>query len=244
MTLCWGAAAPLPVTDSLTGDPDALVANDTVADAAPLACGVKVRVNAAVLPAGIVSGNLGPVSANSAVLTVAEVTVTLEDVALRVAVRLLLDPTVTLPKLKLPGATANWPAAVPVPDSETEGVAPVASDTSAMLPVAGPVVVGVKVTLNVKLCPAAIANGKGSPLMVNPLALPVRVACEMFTVAPPEFVRIAFCVPVSPTCTLPKLTALAAKAPGATPVPERGMVTVGVDPLLVMARFTLLLPAD
>ena len=233
---------PVPVADSLTEEPDAFVTNDTVADAAPLACGVKVRVNEAVPPAGIVTGNDSPLTANSELFADAEVTVTLEPVAFMVAGKLLLAPTRTVPKLKLPGVTENWPAAVPVPDSETEGVVPDAFDTKEILPVSDPAEGGVNVTLKVKVCPAERVKGRLNPLMVNPV--PVKLAWVTVTLAPPELVRTAFCVPLLPTCTLPKLTALAVSVPGVTPVPESGIVKVAVFPLLVIARLTVLLPAD
>ena len=47
-TLCCGAAAPVPVRGSTSGDPDALVENETVADVLPVDCGVNFRVNVAV----------------------------------------------------------------------------------------------------------------------------------------------------------------------------------------------------
>jgi hypothetical protein len=93
-----------------------LVKKDTVADAEPVACGVKVRVKVAVCPAAMVRGSAAPMSLNSALLTDADETVTLALVALSVAVMFLLCPTITLPKPKLVGETPNVPTAVPVPD--------------------------------------------------------------------------------------------------------------------------------
>lgn len=96
--------------------------------------------------------------------------------------------------------------------------------------------------LKVKLCPAEIVRGRVSPLIAKPV--PVRVAWETVTLESPELVKVAVCVLLLPTCTLPKLTELAARVPGVTPDPERGIVKVGTGPLFVMARFTLLLPSD
>ena len=233
---------PVPLSDSVTGEPSALVARDMVADAVPLAWGVKVRVNDAVPPAGMVKGKVSPLRLNSEVLAEAEVTVTLAPLALSVTGRLLLAPTTTLPKLKLPGLTENWPAAVPLPDKATDGCVPDASDTSAIFPLADPADCGVKVTLKVKLCPAPRVRGRLRPLMLNPV--PVRVAWDTVTLEPPELVSVAFSVLLLPICTLPKLTELAAKVPGVTPVPESGTVKVGVGPSLVIAKLTLLFPAD
>ena len=118
---------------------------------------------------------------------------------------------------------------------------PDAFDTNVMLFVADPADCGVKVTLKVKLCPAERVSGRLNPLMVN--VVPLNVACDTVRLAPPELVRVAVWVLLLPTCTLPKLTEVAVKVPGVTPLPERGMVKVD-GPLLVIARFTLLFPAD
>lgn len=67
-----------------------MVTNVALAEAVPLAWGVKVTVKGALWPAGMVNGNESPLRANSEVLVAAEETVTLEPVALSVAVRLLL----------------------------------------------------------------------------------------------------------------------------------------------------------
>jgi len=83
-----------------------------------VACGVNAKVNCTLLPAAIVTGKDSPLRVNSELLTVAEVTVTLAPVALSVAGRFALVPTTTLPNAELAGATANCPAAVPVPDNE------------------------------------------------------------------------------------------------------------------------------
>jgi hypothetical protein len=48
---------------------------------------------------------------------------------------------------------------------------------------------------------------------------------------------------VLPSCTLPKLTDVTARAPGVTPVPARGIENVGTELLLAMAKVALLLPA-
>ena len=97
---------PLPVKDSAV-EFEALLANKTLSEAVPLACGLKITVNDALCPAASVKGNESPLKANSEVPTLADETVTLEPVALSVAVKLLVVPTITLPKFKVPGLTAN-----------------------------------------------------------------------------------------------------------------------------------------
>lgn len=209
---------------------------------APVACGSNVRVNDAVPPAAMVSGRDGPVKANSVpLLTAAAVTFTLAPVALSVTGRFLLVPTVTLPKLKLVGLTLNWPAAVAVPDSAMDGEE-AASEARAMVPVADPGVVGVKLTSKVKAWPAVRVSGMLSPLIPN--CDPVKVALETVRLDPPVFVKVAVCLLELPTCTLPKLTGFTLRIPEVIPVPERGMVRVETGLLVVTTRFTLLLTAD
>src|SRR5438132_261142 len=79
-----------------------------------------------------------------------------------------------------------------------------ASLTSEMLPDTLLVAVGAKCTLKVLDCPGGRVRGKVSPLMLKPA--PVKLACAMVKLAPPELVRVRFCTPVLPTSTLPKLT--------------------------------------
>jgi hypothetical protein len=68
--------------------------------------------------------------------------------------------------------------------------------------------------------------GKGRPVMLNPL--PVRLACEMVTLAVPVFVIVSEMVELFPTCTLPNPTVLGfpLRVPPAT-----------ADPVTVITRF-------
>jgi hypothetical protein len=149
-TLCCTGAVPVPVRASVSGEPEAFVVKETVSDAEPLACGLKVMMKDAVWPDAIVRGSDGPLRVNSELLTEAAETVTAPPLALRVAVMFLLDPTTTLPKLKLVGLTENPPTAAPVPDNEIVGAVLEASEVIAMLPLALPLVCGAKTTLKVK----------------------------------------------------------------------------------------------
>ncbi len=78
--------------------------------------------------------------------------------------------------------------------------------------------------LNIVLCPGVKVSGAASPLMLKPA--PLTLACEIVTLDPPEFVKLADCDWLLPTCTLPKLklAGLATSCPGAIPVPERATV--------------------
>ena len=81
----------------------------------------------------------------------ADVTVTEAPLAVRLPLSAELDPTATLPKLRLVGDTANWPAAVPVPESAIVSGELDAFDTTDRLPLAAPALVGAKVAVKVTL---------------------------------------------------------------------------------------------
>src|ERR1700678_2696119 len=84
--------------------------------------------------------------------------------------------------------------------------------------------------------------GRFSPLKEK--AAPVKFACEMVTEDPPVLVRISDRLVLLPTCTLPnaRLVGFAASVPGATPVPERGMVRLESEPVEVMLKVPLAAP--
>ena len=84
-------------------------------------------------------------------LRLADVTVTEAPLAFRLPLSDALDPTATLPKLRLVGDTANWPAAVPVPESAILSGEFDAFDTTDRLPLAAPALVGANVAVNVTL---------------------------------------------------------------------------------------------
>ena len=66
------------------------------------------------------------------------------------------------------------------------------------------------------------------------------------TLVPPVLVTVSESDLLLPTVTPPKLrlAGLAPSAPGVTPVPDRGMVSVGLEALDVMVTLPLALPAD
>ena len=171
-TLYVGAGVPVPLKES-TGEFEALLAKETVPEPAPVAWGVKARVNCTLLPAAIVTGKDSPLRVNSELLTVAEVTVTLAPVALSVAERFALVPTTTLPNAGLAGVTANCPAAVPVPDSEILKVGFDAFEAIAMLALVLPADDGVKMTLKVMLSPEVSVDGKLTPVTLKAVLVTV-----------------------------------------------------------------------
>ena len=85
-TLCCTGAVPLPVSDCVAVALEALLTKAKLAEAAPDACGAKVTVNVAELPAAIVSGREMPLSVNSELVMLADDTVTDPVLALSVPV--------------------------------------------------------------------------------------------------------------------------------------------------------------
>jgi hypothetical protein len=147
-------------------------------------------VNDADWPAAIVTGNEIPESTNSPFVGLAACTVTDAPLAVRLPVSAELEPTVTLPKLRVVGDTANVPAEVPVPDSATVSGEFVAFETTEIVPLTALALAGVKVAVNVMLCPDVRLIGNPlNPLIENPD--PLTVACEIAIVDPPVFVSIS-----------------------------------------------------
>jgi hypothetical protein len=196
-TLWSTVAMPDPVRVSSVGVLAALLLIEIVPDAAPLARGVKVRVNDALWPAAITVGSENPPMLNSELVAVADETVTLDPVAVRVAVRVLLVPTVTLPKVKAVGLDVSWPAEMPVPDRAMVRKEFEAFETTLIPPLVLPPALGVKKTVNVTLCPLFRLNGRLKPLRLNPA--PVTTAWEIVTVDLPELVKVSYCPCLLPT---------------------------------------------
>jgi len=98
---------PVPAIVSVIDDGVASLENVSVPLTVPVACGLKVTVNSALWPAGIVRGREMPLRANRELLLLAEVTVTSPPVAARLAVAVPLVPTPTLPIFKVAGVTVN-----------------------------------------------------------------------------------------------------------------------------------------
>ena len=80
--------------------------------------------------------------------------------------------------------------------------------------------------------------------MLNPL--PLALAAEIVRLVPPLLVRVSLSDFEVPTVTLPnaRLVGLGVSVPGVTPVPESGMLRLGLPPLEVMLTLPLALPAD
>ena len=189
-----------------------------------------------------VAGREIPESTNSLLFRPAEETVTDAPLAVRAPLSAELEPTVTLPKLRLVGDTANVPVAVPVPESAMLSGEFDAFDATDKLPLAAPVLVGVKVAVYVTLWFAVRVSGKFSPLIEKAAAL--ELTCEMVTDDPPALVSVSDKFVLLPTWTLPnaRLVGLAVSVPCVTPVPESGMLKLGFEPVEVMLTLPLATP--
>lgn len=182
-------AVPVPVSDWTAGELVALLANERLAEVAPLACGVKLTVNGADEPAASVTGSEMPESANSLFVLPADEIVTEAPVALRVPFKEELVATVTFPKFNVAGETANWPGVVPVPDRARLSGELEASDTILSDPLTDPAPAGAKVRVKVTLWFAFSVVGTVKPLKENPT--PLMFACEMETAVPPVLVKVS-----------------------------------------------------
>jgi hypothetical protein len=130
---------------------------------------------------------------------------------------------------------------VPVRAAVRVGVCPLL--VIVKVPLAAPVAVGLKVTVNGTLWPAAIVEGRDNPLMVNTALF--EVAAVTVTLAPLA-VRVPDAVPLVPTTTLPraKLVAERVSCPvAAVPVPDRAIVSAGLEALEVTVTVPVALPA-
>src|SRR5271169_2950939 len=147
-----------------------------------------------------------------------------------------------LPNAKLVGFAVSVPGATPVPESGMLklGFEPV--EVMLTLPLAAPLVVGEKSTVNDVLWPAVSVKGKDSPLRLNPV--PLAVAAEMVRLDPPVLVSVSDKLVLLPTWTLPnaRLVGFAVSVPWVTPVPESGMLKLGFEPVDVMLTLPLAAP--
>ena len=165
--------------------------------------GVNRALKVTLAPGLSTSGTFNPLMLNPVPVAVACEIVTLDPpVLVSESVKVRLLPTWALPKARLAGLEVSWPAAVPVPESETVKVELDALETTVMPPFTLAADCGVNTALKGTLAPGLRTNGTLSPLMLNPV--PVAVACEIVTLDPPELVSESVKVRLLPTWALPK----------------------------------------
>ena len=147
-----------------------------------------------------------------------------------------------LPKARLVGFAVSVPGVTPVPVSGMLKLGFEPFEVILTLPLAAPLVVGAKSTVNDVLWPAVNVKGRASPLKLNPV--PLAEAAEMVRLNPPELVSVSDRLELLPTWTLPnaRLVGLAVNVPGVTPVPESGMLKLGFEPFEVMLTLPLAAP--
>jgi hypothetical protein len=107
LTECADAAVPVPVSVAFVVAVWALLANVRVAVCAPVAVGLKVTVNEALLPTPIVCGSESPLTVNAELFELTALTTTLAPLAVSVPVAIPLLPSATLPTPIVPGETDN-----------------------------------------------------------------------------------------------------------------------------------------
>ncbi len=187
---------PLPLRDWTAGEFAALLVKERLPEAAPLALGVKVTVKEADEPAATVTGREMPDSVNSFVM-LSDENVTAAPVAFSAPLSEELEPTAKLPKLNVAGETANWPGALPVPESVMLSGELDASDTIDTMPLADPEPVGAKVTEKVTLWFEDRVAGNVNPLTEK--TAPETLAWDMVTVDPPVLVTVSGLLLLLPT---------------------------------------------
>jgi hypothetical protein len=149
-----------------------LLVKVNVALAAADICGLKVTVNDALWPAGMVTGSARPPTLNTELFELTAVTVTFALLAVRLPDAVPLVPTTTLPSPRVVGVTESCPlAAVPIPDSGIDSVELEAFEVMVTLPLALAADCGANVTVKLVLCPAVSVIGAVIPVKLNPVPL-------------------------------------------------------------------------
>jgi hypothetical protein len=234
---------PVPERGMLKLESEPVEVTLTLPLAAPLAVGEKSTVKDVLWPAVSVKGKDSPLKLNPVPLAEAAEIVRLDPpVLVRVSDKLKLLPTCTPPKARLVGFAVSAPCVRPVPESGMLKLESEPVEVTLTLPLAAPLAVGEKSTLNDVLWLAANVKGNDSPLKLNPV--PLAEAAEIVRLVPPVLVRVSDKLELLPTCTLPnaRLVGFAVSAPCVRPVPERGMLKLESEPVEVTLTLPLAAP--
>ena len=148
-------------------------------------------------------------------------------------------PIVAVAKTRLVGFDVIAPAVAPIPVKGMLRLGFEAVDVMVTFPLADPDTVGANFTAKVVLCPAFNVRGTVIPLRANPDAL--TAACEIVTLEPPEFVNVpeSDCVPPTVTVPNPRVAGFEVIAPAAAPIPDNGIVALGLEAFEVMVMLPL-----
>ncbi len=228
---------PVPVTATEFGEFVALLTSETAPLTLPVAFGANTTFISAVCPAASVVPATPLVTLNPVPLTLIAEIVRLEFPVFFTATCSGLDPpTTSLPKFRLvvPSEMVRVELApVPLRANVYVGFV-VALLLIVTLPVTLPEAVGLNPTVKLDVCAAASVSGSEIPLSLKPV--PLTVALEIVTLAPPAFFSCTDCEFVVPFATVPKLTldGVVATVPTAvTPVPLTGYCALPLVALLV-----------
>ena len=93
-----------------------------------------------------------------------------------------------LPNARLVGFAARVPCVKPVPESGMLKVESEPVEVMLAVPLAAPLAVGEKTTVNDVLWPAVRVKGNASPLRLKPV--PLAAAAEIVRLVPPLLVRV------------------------------------------------------
>jgi hypothetical protein len=198
------ASIPVPLRATVSGEPGALLAMETLPEALPTAVGAKVTVTVELCPALTVAGRARPLRLKPAPEALAaEIVRAAFPGFVRAMVCDPLVPTTIVPKLTLKGLVVSSPC-VPVPLRAIVSVGLEASLATVTLPAIAPAERGANWIWTVVLWPAGIEDEALPPTIVYPV--PEMAACEICTAAVPEFVRVKVSTELLPTVTFPKLT--------------------------------------
>jgi hypothetical protein len=143
--------SPVPLTVSVLGEFDALLTNEKLPEAVPLACGANVIENGALCPAAMVRGSVRPLRLNCELVELTDEMVTLALLAVIVPLRFSVVPISTAPNDNEDGETATCPTLVPFPDSDTVTAGSDAVDVTVSVPLLVPAAVGVNATVRLTL---------------------------------------------------------------------------------------------
>src|SRR5580658_3291410 len=228
----------------LSGEFEAFDTTDKLPLTAPALVGVKVAVNVTLWLVVSVIGKVNPLTEKTAPVTFAWVMVT-EDapVLVRVSDKFVLVLTWTLPNARAVGLAPSAPGVTPVPESGMLKLGFEPFEVTLTLPLAAPLAVGEKSTVNDVLWPAVNVRGRDRPLRLNPV--PLAVAAEMVRLEPPVLVSVSLNDFDVLICTLLKARVLGfgTKSPCGVPVPESETDSAGLLALELIVRLPLAAPA-
>jgi|SRR6202046_2431845 hypothetical protein len=140
-------------------------------------------------------------------------------------------------------STVDTGAGVPVPVSVSVVVVGWALLVKVSVAVAAADTCGLKVTVKEALWPAGIVTGSARPPTLNTELLELAAVTVTFE---PLAVRVPVAVPLVPTTTLPtpRVVGVTVSCPAAAaPVPDSGIVSVGLEAFEVMVTLPLALVA-